>query len=155
MACIFSLHGLKNNFRYKSSFDRIKCKFEPVRWLKIKYKTKITKEKIIMDRLAAKIYITGKIIELGKTLIYKTEILSKGKAGIEKFKEVHDGFWKKLEDLLEKEKTIDRPFIPNFVEEVGEEALTIALEEAKKNCDLRVVLQNIFNVEKKENPAAL
>jgi len=116
---------------------------------RIKYKTKITKEKIIMDRLAAKIYITGKIIELGKTLIYKTEILSKGKAGIEKFKEVHDGFWKKLEDLLEKEKTIDRPFIPNFVEEVGEEALTIALEEAKKNCDLRVVLQNIFNVEKK------
>ena len=122
---------------------------------RIKYNIKQTKEKIIMDRLAAKIYITGKIIELGKTLIYKTEILSKGKAGIEKFKEVHDGFWKKLEDLLEKEKTIDRPFIPNFVEEVGEEALTIALEEAKKNCDLRVVLQNIFNVEKKENPAAL
>jgi len=122
---------------------------------RIKYNIKQTKEKIIMDRLAAKIYITGKIIELGKTLIYKTEILSKGKAGIEKFKEVHDGFWKKLEDLLEKEKTIDRPFIPNFVEEIGEEALTIALEEAKKNCDLRVVLQNIFNVEKKANPAAL
>ena len=122
---------------------------------RIKYKTNITKEKIIMDRLAAKIYITGKIIELGKTLIYKTEILSKGKAGIEKFKEVHDGFWKKLEDLLEKEKSIDRPFIPNFVEEIGEDALTIALEEAKKNCDLRVVLQNIFNIEKKENPAVL
>lgn len=122
---------------------------------RIKYNIKQTKEKIIMDRLAAKIYITSKILELGKTLIYKTEILSKGKAGIEKFKEVHDGFWKKLEDLLEKEKSIDRPFIPNFVEEVGEEALTIALEEAKKNCDLRVVLQNIFNVEKKENPAVL
>ena len=122
---------------------------------RIKYNIKQTKEKIIMDRLAAKIYITSKILELGKTLIYKTEIMSKGKAGIEKFKEVHDGFWKKLEDLLEKEKSIDRPFIPNFVEEVGEEALTIALEEAKKNCDLRVVLQNIFNVEKKENPAVL
>lgn len=122
---------------------------------RIKYNIEQTKEKIIMDRLAAKIYITGKILELGKALIYKTEILSKGKAGIEKFKEVHDGFWKKLEDLLEKEKSIDRPFIPNFIEEIGEEALTIALEEAKKNCDLRVVLQNIFNVEKKENPAVL
>ena len=122
---------------------------------RIKYNIKQTKEKIIMDRLAAKIYITGKIIELGKTLIYKTEILSKGKAGIEKFKEVHDGFWKKLEDLLEKEKSIDRPFIPNVVEEIGEEALTIALEEAKKKCDLRVVLQDIFNIEKKENPAVL
>ena len=36
MTCIFSLHGFKNNFRYKRSSDRIKCKFEPVRWLKIK-----------------------------------------------------------------------------------------------------------------------
>jgi len=108
-----------------------------------------------MDRIAAKIYITGKIIELAKTLIYRTEILSKGKAGIEKFQEVYNGFWDKLEELLEKEKSIDRPFIPNFIEEIGEDALTIALEEAKKNCDLRVVLQNIFNIEKKENPAAL
>lgn len=108
-----------------------------------------------MDRLAAKIYITGKILELAKTLIYRTEILSKGKAGIEKFNQVYEGFWDRLEDLLEKEKSIDRPFIPNFIEEIGEDALTIALEEAKKNCDLRVVLQNIFNIEKKENPAAL
>lgn len=108
-----------------------------------------------MDRLTAKIYITGKILELAKTLIYRTEILSKGKAGIEKFNQVYEGFWDRLEDLLEKEKSIDRPFIPNFIEEIGEDALTIALEEAKKNCDLRVVLQNIFNIEKKENPAAL
>ena len=32
-----------------------------------------------MDKLAAKIYLTGKILELGKTLIYKTEIVAKGK----------------------------------------------------------------------------
>lgn len=108
-----------------------------------------------MDRLATKIYITEKILELAKTLIYRTEILNKGKAGVEKFKEVYNGFWDKLEELLEKEKAIDRPFIPNFVEEIGEEALTIALEEAKKKCDLRVVLQDIFNTEKKENPTAL
>lgn len=108
-----------------------------------------------MDRLAAKIYITGKILELGKALIYKTEILGKGKAGIEKFKEVYNGFWDKLEELLEKEKANDRPLIPNFIEEIGEEALTIALEEAKKKCDLRVMLQDIFNIEKKENPTVL
>lgn len=108
-----------------------------------------------MDRLTAKIYITGKIIELAKTLIYRTEILSKGKAGIEKFQEVYNGFWDRLEELLEKEKSIDRPFIPNFIEEIGEDALTIALEEAKKKCDLKTVIQEIFNMEKKENPAAL
>lgn len=108
-----------------------------------------------MTETMVKIYITGKILELAKTLIYRTEILSKGKAGVEKFQEVYNGFWDKLEELLEKEKSIDRPFIPNFIEEIGEDALTIALEEAKKNCDLRVVLQDIFNIEKKENPAAL
>ena len=108
-----------------------------------------------MDRLAAKIYITGKIMELAKTLIYRTEILSKGKAGVEKFKEVYNGFWDKLEELLEKEKAIDRPFIPNFVEEIGEEALAIALEEAKKKCDLKTVIQELFNIEKKENPTVL
>lgn len=108
-----------------------------------------------MTETMVKIYITGKILELAKTLIYRTEILSKGKAGIEKFQEVYNGFWDKLEELLEKEKSIDRPFIPNFIEEIGEEALTIALEDAKKKCDLRVVLQDIFNIEKKENPAAL
>ena len=100
-----------------------------------------------MDRIAAKIYITGKIIELAKTLIYRTEILSKEKAGIEKFRKVYNGFWDKLEDLLEKEKANDRPLIPNFIEEIG--------EEAKKKCDLRVMLQDIFNIEKKENPAVL
>ena len=103
-----------------------------------------------MDRLVAKIYITGKILELAKTLIYRTEILSKGKAGIEKFQEVYNGFWDKLEELLEKEKSIDRPFIPNFIEEIGEEALTIALEDAKKKCDLRVVLQDILTSKKRK-----
>ena len=71
-----------------------------------------------MDKLAAKIYLTGKILELGKTLIYKTEILAKGKAGAEKFNQVYEGFWNKLEELLEKEKSIDRKWIPNFAEEV-------------------------------------
>ena len=108
-----------------------------------------------MDRMAAKIYITGKIIELAKTLIYRTEILSKGKAGVEKFREVYNGFWDKLEDLLEKEKTIDRPFIPNFIEEIGEEVLTEVLADIRKKCDLKTVIQELFNIEKKANPAAL
>ena len=104
-----------------------------------------------MDKLAAKIYLTGKILELGKTLIYKTEIVAKGKAGAEKFKQVYGGFWDKLEDLLEKEKSIDRKWIPNFAEEVGEEVLTEVLKEARKTFDLKVILQQIFDVEKAGN----
>ena len=106
---------------------------------------------IKMDKLAAKIYLTGKILELGKTLIYKTEIVAKGKAGAEKFKQVYEGFWDKLEELLEKEKSIDRKWIPDFAEEIGEEVLTEVLKEARKTFDLKVVLQQIFNEEKAGN----
>ena len=109
------------------------------------------KGEIKMDKLAAKIYLTGKILELGKTLIYKTEIVAKGKAGAEKFNQVYEGFWDKLEELLEKEKTIDRKWIPNFAEEVGEEVLSEVLKEARKTFDLKVILQQIFDVEKAGN----
>nr|DAN54069.1 MAG TPA: hypothetical protein [Caudoviricetes sp.] len=108
-----------------------------------------------MNKLAAKIYLTGKILELGKTLIYKTEIIAKGKVGAEKFNQVYEGFWDKLEELLAKEKSIDRKFIPNFAEEIAEEVLTEVLKEARKTFDLKVILQQIFDIEKKENPAVL
>ena len=106
---------------------------------------------IKMDKLAAKIYLTGKILELGKTLIYKTEIVAKGKAGAEKFKQVYEGFWDKLEELLEKEKSIDRKWIPDFAEEIGEEVLIEVLKEARKTFDLNVILQQIFDEEKAGN----
>ena len=114
-----------------------------------KKKNKIGDDK--MDKLAAKIYLTGKILELGKTLIYKTEIVAKGKAGAEKFKQVYEGFWDKLEDLLEKEKSIDRKWIPDFAEEIGEEVLSEVLKEARKTFDLKVILQQIFDEEKLGN----
>ena len=121
------------------------------RWLRIdfKKKNKIGDDK--MDKLAAKIYLTGKILELGKALIYKTEIVAKGKAGAEKFKQVYEGFWDKLEDLLEKEKSIDRKWIPDFAEEIGEEVLSEVLKEARKTFDLKVILQQIFDEEKLGN----
>ena len=122
-----------------------------VMWLRINIKKNNKIGVIKMDKLAAKIYLTGKILELGKTLIYKTEIVAKGKAGAEKFKQVYEGFWDKLEELLEKEKSIDRKWIPDFAEEIGEEVLTEVLKEARKTFDLKVILQQIFDVEKAGN----
>ena len=121
------------------------------RWLRIDFKKKNKIGDGKMDKLAAKIYLTGKILELGKTLIYKTEIVAKGKAGAEKFKQVYEGFWDKLEDLLEKEKLIDRKWIPDFAEEIGEEVLSEVLKEARKTFDLKVILQQIFDEEKAGN----
>ena len=144
----------------KKIFDRklpseLKLIVGLARWLRIdfKKKNKIGDDK--MDKLAAKIYLTGKILELGKTLIYKTEIVAKGKAGAEKFKQVYEGFWDKLEDLLEKEKSIDRKWIPDFAEEIGEEVLTEVLKEARKTFDLKVILQQIFDEEKAGNKSIL
>ena len=121
------------------------------RWLRIDINKNNKIGVIKMDKLAAKIYLTGKILELGKTLIYKTEIVAKGKAGAEKFKQVYEGVWDKLEELLEKEKSIDRKWIPDFAEEIGEEVLTEVLKEARKTFDLKVILQQIFDEEKAGN----
>ena len=52
---------------------------------------------------------------------------------------------------MEKEKSIDRKFIPNFAEEIGEEVLAEVLKEARKTFDLKVILQQIFDVEKAGN----
>ena len=140
----------------KKIFDRklpseLKLIVGLARWLRIdfKKKNKIGDDK--MDKLAAQIYFTGKILDLGKTLLYKTEIVAKGKAGAEKFKQVYEGFWDKLEDLLEKEKSIDRKWIPDFAEEIGEEVLSEVLKEARKTFDLKVILQQIFDEEKLGN----
>ena len=105
-----------------------------------------------MDKLAAKIYLTGKILELGKTLIYKTEIVAKGKAGAEKFKQVYEGFWDKLEDLLEKEKSIDRKWIPDTIENIGEEAIHEVVKTLRVELDPRKLVQEIFDLEKAATP---
>ena len=159
---ILNLNSLKKGFitscirTLKKFFDRklpseLKLIVGLARWLRIDINKNNKIGVIKMDKLAAKIYLTGKILELGKTLIYKTEIVAKGKAGAEKFKQVYEGFWDKLEELLEKEKSIDRKWIPDFVEEIGEEVLTEVLKEARKTFDLKVILQQIFDEEKAGN----
>lgn len=135
--------------------SKIKMIVGLARWLRIDINKNNKIGVIKMDKLAAKIYLTGKILELGKTLIYKTEIVAKGKAGAEKFKQVYEGFWDKLEDLLEKEKSIDRKWIPDFAEEIGEEVLSEVLKEARKTFDLKVILQQIFDEEKAGNKSIL
>jgi len=143
--------NVKNNFGKMGLPSELKLIVGLARWLRIDINKNNKIGVIKMDKLAAKIYLTGKILELGKTLIYKTEIVAKGKAGAEKFKQVYEGFWDKLEELLEKEKSIDRKWIPDFAEEIGEEVLTEVLKEARKTFDLKVVLQQIFDEEKAGN----
>ena len=113
---------------------------------------KIKEKGEIKMNAITKIYILNKAKELILKGIYKTEITEKTKKGIEKLDAVADGFWDKLREYVKKEKEIDRKFIPNFAEEIGEEILEQGIEILSKEFDIKTLIQKAFDVEKKENP---
>ena len=108
-----------------------------------------------MTEVMVKMYVINKVGELAKTAIYRSEIVNKGKAGIEKFEAVVNNFWDKAEEYIIKEKEIDRKWIPDVVEKLGEEAIHKAVKILRVELDPRKLVQDIFNIEKKANPTAL
>ena len=108
-----------------------------------------------MTEAMVKMYVINKVGEVAKTAIYRSEIVNKGKAGFEKFETVVNNFWDKAEEYILKEKEIDRKWIPDVVEKLGEEAIHKAIKVLRTELDAKKLVQDIFNSEKKENPAAL
>ena len=108
-----------------------------------------------MTETMIKMYVINKVGELAKTSIYRSEIVNAGKAGFEKFEAVVNGFWDKAEEYILKEKEIDRKWIPDVVEKLGEEAIHKAIKVLRTELDAKKLVQDIFNIEKNENPAAL
>ena len=108
-----------------------------------------------MTETMVKMYVINKVGELAKTAIYRSEIINAGKAGFEKFEAVVNNFWDKAEEYIIKEKEIDRKWIPDVVEKFGEEAIHKAVKILRVELDPRKLVQDIFNIEKKENPAVL
>ena len=103
-----------------------------------------------MNKLV-EMYIKSKISDFIRTSIYKIEITKKGKAGVEKFQELTDSLWDKAERWIIEEKNRDIKWIPNIVEEMGEDTIQEAIGILRKELDIRKVAQEIFDVEKKEN----
>ena len=108
-----------------------------------------------MTETMIKMYVINKVGELAKTSIYRSEIVNTGKAGFEKFEAVVNNFWDKAEEYIMKEKEIDRKWIPDVVEKLGEEAIHKAVKILRVELDPKKLVQDIFDIEKKENPAAL
>lgn len=108
-----------------------------------------------MTETMVKMYVINKVGELAKTAIYRSEIVNAGKAGFEKFEAVVNNFWDRAEEYVLKEKEIDRKWIPDVVEKLGEEAIHKAVKILRVELDPKKLVQDIFNIEKKENPAAL
>ena len=99
-----------------------------------------------------RMYVINKAIEFAKTGIYRGEIVNAGKAGIYKFNALVDKFWDKAEEHIIKEKEIDRKWIPNTIENIGEEAVHEVIKTLRKELDPKKLVQDIFNTEKTENP---
>lgn len=108
-----------------------------------------------MTEAMVKMYVINKVGELAKTAIYRSEIVNTGKVGFEKFEAVVNNFWDKAEEYIMKEKEIDRKWIPDVVEKLGEEAIHKAVKILRVELDPKKLVQDIFDIEKKENPAAL
>ncbi len=99
-----------------------------------------------------KVYCLNKAVEFAKTGIYRSEIVNAGKQGIEKFNAVVDKFWDKAEEYIIKEKEIDRKWIPDVIEQTGEEAVHEVIRTLREELDPKKLVQDIFDVEKIENP---
>mgnify|MGYP000993381705 CR=1 FL=1 len=108
-----------------------------------------------MTEAMVKMYVINKVGELAKTAIYRSEIINAGKTGIEKFEAVVNNFWDTAEEYILKEKEIDRKWIPDVIENLGEEAIHKAVKILRVELDPRKLVEDIFNIEKKENPAVL
>ncbi len=103
-----------------------------------------------MDKMI-KIWVINKATEMVVAKIYKNEIVNKAKSGAEKFDAIAKDFWEKLENYVLKEKEIDRKWIPNFIEEIGEDTVLACIKELKTKLIPSEFIQEIFNFEKSSN----
>ena len=103
-----------------------------------------------MDKMI-KIWVINKATEMVVAKIYKNEIINKAKSGAQKFDAIAKDFWEKLESHILKEKEIDRKFIPNFIEEIGEDTILNCIRELKTKLIPSEFIQQIFDFEKKGN----
>ena len=97
-------------------------------------------------------YVINKVTEFVKKNIYRSEIVNAGKAGIEKFNTVVDKFWDRAEAYIVKEKEMDRKWIPNTIENLGEEAVQEVIKTLRVELDPEKLIQEIFDIEKAATP---
>ena len=102
-----------------------------------------------------KMYVMNKAVEFAKKGIYRNEIINSGKVGLEKFDDVVDNFWDKAEEYIMKEKEVDRKWIPDTVEKFGEEAIHSIVKTLREELEPKKLIQEIFDIEKMENPEIL
>ena len=103
-----------------------------------------------MTEMAMKIFIVGKINEWIRKRILEEEIVSRGKAGIEKLQNVLDKHvWENIEKFIKAAKVKDNKLIPNFIENFTEDVFEKVFNEIKGMLNLNELLESILKEEKK------
>ena len=102
-----------------------------------------------MNKLV-EMYVKNKLCDFIRKSIYKIEIEEKVKAGVEKFQELTDNLWDKAEKWIVEEKNRDIKWLPNIVEEMGEDTIHETIKILRKELDIKNLAQEIFDAEKKE-----
>ena len=103
-----------------------------------------------MTEIAMKIFIVGKINEWIRKRILEEEIVSRGKAGIEKLQNViNNHVWENIEKFIKAAKAKDNRVIPNFIENFTEDVFEKVFAEIRKILDLNELLESILKEEKK------
>ena len=97
-------------------------------------------------------YIKGKVIDFVRKSILELELTQKGKKGIEKTEMLLENFWSKAEKFIIEEQKRDIKWLPNSIENFGEEVSLEVIKKLKEMLDIRQLAQEIFDQEKKENP---
>ena len=98
------------------------------------------------------VWALGKATEFAKKGIYRSEIINAWKTGIEKFETVVNNFWDKAEEYILKEKEVDRKWIPDVIENLGEEAINEVVKTLREELEPKKLIQEIFDIEKSSNP---
>lgn len=96
-------------------------------------------------------YIKGKVIDFVRKSILGLELTQKGKKGIEKMEMLLENFWSKAEKFIIEEQKRDIKWLPNSIENFGEEVALEVIKKLKEMLDIRQLAQEIFDQEKKEN----
>lgn len=103
-------------------------------------------------KIIVETYVKNKMVAFLRKQIYKIEITEKAKTGIERLDLILDGIWEKLEKWILEERKRDLKWLPNLIEELGEDILIESIKILKTELDIKKLAQEIFNIEKLENP---
>lgn len=103
------------------------------------------------NREIVKEYVMTKSVDFIRSQILSLELKSKAISGADKMQSLLDNFTGKLKKFIDEEKEIDRKWIPNVIELLGEDILSDMIDTIDKKVDFKKLSQDVFDATKSKN----